>query len=124
MFKLDLFAGFTISIFSFILFIFILLSFINPFKCCYRSIRFSIWKTLGHAAIAPFGLVRFRHFFLADVLTSLVKPLTDIRYCFCYFIGTLAWLHDDINQCQPTSQSSSIYINLGITLFPYWMRFA
>lgn len=30
--------------------------------------------------IAPFGYVRFKDFFLGDILTSMVKPLIDIYF--------------------------------------------
>lgn len=46
-----------------------------PFNIFYRSTRIQILYTLGHIVISPFGLVRFRHFFLADVLTSIITPL-------------------------------------------------
>ena len=94
MLKLDLFAGTNISLFGFFLFLLMIVILINPFMCCYRSIRFEIIRTLFHILIAPFGMVKFRHFFLADILTSLVKPIVDIRYCFCYFVATRSWLND------------------------------
>ncbi len=122
MLKLDLFEGFTMSIFSMLLFAFILLSFFNPFRCCYRSVRGSLFSALAHILIAPFGLVRFRHFFLADVLTSFVKPLVDIRYCLCFFVGTVSWLHDDRVTCENGSPTQRT-LNLVITLLPYWVRF-
>jgi len=52
-----------------------LISCINPFPIFYRSTRIQILYTLGHIIASPFGLVRFRHFFLADVLTSIITPL-------------------------------------------------
>lgn len=35
-------------------------------------------KSLMHTFIAPFGKVRFRDFFLADVITSMGTPLADL----------------------------------------------
>ena len=99
MYKLDLFAGLQLSIFGLLLFLGFFLGLISPVSCCYKNARYAMLKTLGHGIIAPFGLVRFRHFFLADVLTSLVKPLVDVRYCFCFFIFTKAWLEDDPSIC-------------------------
>jgi len=42
-------------------------------------------KALGHISIAPFGLVEFRHFFLADAITSISKSLVDMGLIFVYF---------------------------------------
>mmetsp|Transcript_1170 Transcript_1170/g.802 ORF Transcript_1170/g.802 Transcript_1170/m.802 type:complete len:84 (+) Transcript_1170:2124-2375(+) len=54
--------------------LFLLICF-NPFHCFYRQARVQLVKTMGHIVISPFGKVRFRHFFFADVLTSMVTPL-------------------------------------------------
>ncbi len=62
---------------------------------------------------------------MADVLTSIVKPLVDIRYCICYFLVTTAWLHDsNQNKCETKQDSTFIGIDLAITMLPYWFRFA
>lgn len=124
MLKLDLFAGSNMSLFSFFLFILLLILWVNPFRCCYRSIRFELLRTLAHIVIAPFGKVEFRHFFMADILTSLVKPLVDIRYCFCYFILTSCWLRDADNGCFSSENRSLQITDLIITMLPYWFRFA
>ena len=44
--------------------------------------------SLYNIAIAPFGLVRFRDFFLADVLTSMGHPLADFGVTMTYFGGS------------------------------------
>ncbi len=44
---------------------------IQPFRIFYRRGRYQLLLTLWNIVISPFGLVRFRHFFLADILTSL-----------------------------------------------------
>jgi hypothetical protein len=48
---------------------------LNPFHFMYLQGRWQVAKTLGHILISPFGLVRFRHFFLADVMTSMTTPI-------------------------------------------------
>jgi hypothetical protein len=46
----------------------------QPFHCFYMRARKQVLKTLWQIVISPFGIVRFRHFFLADVVTSMIGP--------------------------------------------------
>jgi hypothetical protein len=55
------------------------------FGCFYRTARKELMKTLVEILKAPFGTVRFRDFFLADILTSMSVPLTDIGLTVAYF---------------------------------------
>lgn len=61
-----------------------------PLHCFYEKARWSLGKTLFNIVISPFGLVRFRHFFLADVITSMVTPLKDTGMVICFF-ATKDW---------------------------------
>jgi hypothetical protein len=47
----------------------------NPFNCFHRVARKELAYTIWQILIAPFGKVRFRDFFFADVLTSIGGPL-------------------------------------------------
>lgn len=58
---------------------------INPFNCFYRKFRLELLYSLWLTVISPFGEVRFKDFFLGDVLTSAVKPLADVAFIGCYF---------------------------------------
>jgi EXS family len=76
---------------------------------------------LYHIVISPFGLVRFKHFFLADVITSFVNPLKDIGLMAFFFING-NWLD---------SKFFTINDNYGLKLYtvivpllPFWFRFA
>jgi hypothetical protein len=60
-------AAFTLGV----LFIFMFM-FLNPFHFMYKKGRVALGQTLWNIIISPFGLVRFRHFFLADIITSMV----------------------------------------------------
>lgn len=57
----------------------------------YPDVRRGLAAAMGHIFISPFGKVDFRHFFLADVLTSLAKPLSDIARSSCY-LASDSWL--------------------------------
>ena len=70
----------------------------NPFKFWYHTFRKELAVTLFNLMIAPFGSVRFKDFFVADILTSLVKPIEDLMFLTCYFqdkdkIAKKNWIH-------------------------------
>uniref|UniRef100_A0A3Q0RMI4 Xenotropic and polytropic retrovirus receptor 1a n=1 Tax=Amphilophus citrinellus TaxID=61819 RepID=A0A3Q0RMI4_AMPCI len=74
-----------------ILYGFILLFLINPFKTCYYKSRFWLLKLLFRVFTAPFHRVEFADFWLADQLNSLVFVLMDLEYLFCFYIFELQW---------------------------------
>jgi hypothetical protein len=61
------------------LLIFVLLL-INPLHVFYRTARWELFRCLFHILISPFGTVKFKQFFLADIITSMTKPLQDVSY--------------------------------------------
>ena len=77
--------------------IFLLGIMFNPFKIFHPKGRIEILRTLGTIAIAPFGVVRFRHFFLADVITSAKLMLADNDAMICFYTS------GDFTNAQPTS---------------------
>lgn len=54
------------------------------FKCGYRIARFQLLITIYEILISPFGRVRFRDFFFADVITSIGTSMGDIGICIFY----------------------------------------
>jgi hypothetical protein len=75
----------TYSLIAIVLFILLC---IHPFRFLFRQARWELAKSLGEIVISPFGLVRFRHFFLADVLTSTIIPIQMSMIIYCYFAGS------------------------------------
>ena len=74
-----------------LVFIFTLLTLLlNPFNIMERAFRYELIYSLIQNIIAPFGLVRFKEFFLGDILTSMVRPLIDVYFIGCFF-STDAW---------------------------------
>lgn len=65
-----------------------------PFHCFYMRARKELLVVLWNIVISPFGLVKFKHFFLADILTSFVIPLKDVGNFICFFCSRL-WLGSD-----------------------------
>ena len=59
---------------------------LNPFKWLFfRTDVVQLRWTFFDILIAPFGGVSFRHFFVANILTSMRQVLRDIGYVACYF---------------------------------------
>lgn len=76
-----------------------------------------LWNIL----ISPFGVVRFKHFFMADILTSFVNPLKDVGYMSCYYFRGL-WLESampDNSHCPYVENYT-----LVIAFLPFWFRLA
>lgn len=55
------------------------------FNCFYRHARYELGVTLLYIFKAPFAYVRFRDFFMADILCSIKGSLMDIGYMAYYF---------------------------------------
>ena len=74
--------------------------------------------SLKEILIAPFGRVRFRDFFLADVITSMSEPLKDVARSAFY-------LYHIQNLEKQESFTTDKFINIFIIVFyflPYWWR--
>lgn len=63
---------------------------VNPLDIMERAFRFELLYSLFQNLIAPFGLVRFKEFFLGDILTSMVRPLIDVYFIGCFF-SSIEW---------------------------------
>jgi len=116
---LDDWATYTLA-----LLVLFLVACLNPLAMFYRSTRIQILYTLGHILISPFGIVRFRHFFLADVITSITTPLQETMIIYCYFAGPD---HNWKNSTKVDLPQECIGAQKFYTLFaflPYWFRFA
>jgi len=115
------FGGSTVQYFS----IFVLVSFLGmclmPFHMFYLRGRVQLARTLGNIFISPFGKVRFRHFFLADVITSMTAPLQHVFYIVCYYEESAFVTGDKVNLKQQCQTSYGFYI--AMSFLPYWWRF-
>jgi hypothetical protein len=82
--KITVFYG-APAIFIVILFLAMLFYCVQPcFKCGYRTARYQLLITLIEIFKAPFGRVRFRDFFFADVLTSVGHTMQDFGVSIFY----------------------------------------
>jgi len=63
-----------------------------PFHVFYLRSRLEVLKTLGHILISPFGPVKFKDFFLADIITSMVPTLRDF-IMLTFFFASGQWYH-------------------------------
>jgi hypothetical protein len=83
--------------------------------------RKELLVVLWHIVISPFGLVKFKHFFLADILTSFVVPLKDVGTMACFFASSV-WLTS--KTADPKSFPGLTYYFMIIPMLPFWFRFA
>ncbi len=90
---------------------------------------FDYWKSrqciidaLMQTVIAPFGRVRFRDFFMGDVLTSLVKVIADLYLAICVVSLEEYYTRTDDSFCL-SSMTTKIIKPICICA-PYWFRFA
>jgi len=101
--------------------IFLLLICFNPFDCFYRTARKELGWTICQILIAPFGSVRFRDFFFADVLTSITTPLADMGFIVLHF-GNIS--NDYVDEDGPYTRKDMLYPWLVVIAFlPFWWRF-
>lgn len=54
------------------------------FRCGYRTSRLQVLVVVKEIVISPFGRVRFRDFFMADVFTSMGSTLNDFANSIYY----------------------------------------
>ena len=109
--------------FIIILFVFMLFYCIQPcFKCGYRTARYQLFITLLEILISPFGRVRFRDFFFADVITSIGTSLQDIGVCVFYMTHRNYEDHDYTPPDMDNSKTLGYYLIL-CGFAPFWFRF-
>jgi len=86
----------------------------------YRTARIELLWTILQIAIAPFGTVRFRDFFFADIITSIGKTLNDIGFITVYYTSDYQWKRSPIDK---KDVSSLYYYSLIVAFAPFWWRF-
>ena len=102
------------------LLIFFILYCIQPLLACgYRTARYQLLITIWEILIAPFGRVRFRDFFFADIITSMGRTLQDMGFAV-YFA-----FEDDIRASKyPSFRNHNLNVYCIICGFiPFWFRF-
>lgn len=105
------------DIVSYAAFLAFLLLWLAPVHFMHLKVRKELGIVLGNIFISPFGKVGFAHFFTADVLTSLSKPIADIYRCFC-FISSDAWSTNTQVACP-----DQLYWIYSLSVVPYVWRF-
>ena len=77
----DSFARIHPSYFPLFLFSFMMYKLVHPWKH-----RRNLWKSAWEVVTAPFAPLTFRHGFVADIFTSMVKVWADLAYTACFFL--------------------------------------
>ncbi len=97
--------------------VFVLCIMFNPVRVLYRLQRKEIVVVLGHIIIAPFGLVKFRHFFLADVITSAKLMFNDADAMVCFYSS------GEFHSIRPVTCTWQYNLNYFWNIVPSWWRF-
>lgn len=83
-------------------------------------------RVLINIFVSPFGIVKFKHFFLADILTSMVYPLKDMGSIVCFFAsGTWLDLHNNASDLKNSYLHQYQWLKVfhwGIAIVPFWFR--
>ncbi|XP_038998301.1 phosphate transporter PHO1 homolog 3-like [Hibiscus syriacus] len=89
-----------------------------PFNILYRSSRFFLLRTLFCCICAPFYMVRFQDFYLADQLTSQVQAFRSLEYYVCHY----GWgdFKRRQNACFSNDLFNSFYFIVAV--IPHWSR--
>uniref|UniRef100_A0AAY4E6V7 Xenotropic and polytropic retrovirus receptor 1 n=1 Tax=Denticeps clupeoides TaxID=299321 RepID=A0AAY4E6V7_9TELE len=109
-----------------ILYGFMVLFLVNPFKTAYYKSRFWLLKLLFRVFTAPFHRVEFADFWLADQLNSLVLVLMDLEYMVCFYSMELAWTNPSgllPDNSGLICHSYSYGLRAIIQCLPAWLRF-
>ncbi|XP_042489878.1 SPX and EXS domain-containing protein 5-like isoform X4 [Macadamia integrifolia] len=98
----------------------VIMIFVFPFEIIYLSSRYYFLRTLWRI-ILPVQVITFSDFFVADILTSMAKVLSDLERSVCRMVhrqvATIAWF-----EANSVCGSHSIAIPL-VLVFPYMCRF-
>mmetsp|Transcript_8674 Transcript_8674/g.14707 ORF Transcript_8674/g.14707 Transcript_8674/m.14707 type:complete len:281 (+) Transcript_8674:1441-2283(+) len=81
-----------------------------------RAARMELMKVIFMIVISPFGTVRFRDFFFADVLTSMGQTAKDFGIIFQHITVPSSWTED-------TNLSHLKTYNYVVAILPFWWRF-
>jgi hypothetical protein len=95
--------------------------FLIPWHCFYKTARLEFFKIIWEVLISPFSVVRFKHFIVADLMTSFVNPFKDLGYSSCFFLHGL-WFDSSMptfNTCKGLEDYTYI-----VMFVPFWFRFA
>ena len=119
--KLKYFFEQSLAFFTLALTLFIAIMFVLPFHVFYLRARKALYIALMHIFISPFGKVKFRHFFLADILTSLTLTFRDAAISLTFFFSG-NWLNSEPVVLSDHKGLTVYYYSVG--LVTSWFRLA
>ena len=93
-----------------------------PLHCFYLKGRKQLARSLGNVIISPFGKVRFRHFFLADVISSMTGQLQHLFFIECYYERKHFVDAGSVKLADECPVSNTLFWVMAF--LPYWWRFA
>ena len=135
--KLDFIFEKTHAFATLLLFVVFALMCLLPFHVFYLKSRKELTRVLFNIFLSPFGTVKFKHFFLADIITSLGVTLKDMISIFFLF-GTGQWLDlaeyakiydrkykpspGEVVQQPYFKNKTLVILQFSIAFVPFWFR--
>ena len=117
--KLAYVFPYPVAAFSLLLLVLFVVLCFAPFHCFYMRARKELMVVLYNIFISPFGIVRFKHFFLADIITSFDIPLKDLGYIACFYFSDLWFESSAPNTNDIVGLKWYVCI---VALLPFWFR--
>ena len=93
------------------------------------SRRRRFWGTLKYSFMAPFHAVSFRDDFVADILTSSVKPLQDMAFAIFYYTSVIRGLSskeyklEDLDKLLEKNWMLHNVVLPACAILPLWFKF-
>lgn len=97
--------------------VFLALVMFNPFDIMMRSARIEILKIIKDCSLSPFTPVKFRTFFMCDVITSSRIMLNDASAMICFYQS------GEFRSQIPLKCMYVTNLNYFWSILPYWWRF-
>ena len=96
-----------------VVFFYIMFTPVNHF---HRHSRWALIKACGQIVIAPFGLVKFRHFFFCNVLTTTNDIMYDFADTICFYQNSC------FRGIVPFKCRYATYVMYAWSVIPYYWR--
>ncbi len=94
------------------------LIFFLPIRFFQGNFRLQLGKAILHILVAPFGAVKFRHFFIADVFTSAKIMFFDTASMVCFYESG-----DYRSSAGGINCDWEVLYGYTFSVLPYWWRF-
>lgn len=87
----------------------------------YRSVRTALAKALFNVFTTPFGEIKFRHYFLAEIISSMAWSFTDLVYTVFLIINRFQEKDDIAQDSKKKYKALGLAVDI-VSFLPFWFR--